>query len=110
MVESIEIPAACNQVFNVGADRPYTIIELAGAVAQAMGVEPKILHLPARNEVINAYSSHEKVQRVFGPRRLHTLEEGLGRMAEWVKAHGARTSQKFENIEVQKNFPKAWLS
>jgi hypothetical protein len=31
-------------------------------------------------------------------------------MAQWVKAHGARRSQKFEGIEVTKNFPKAWLS
>jgi hypothetical protein len=30
-------------------------------------------------------------------------------MAAWVKEHGARKSQKFENIEVTKNFPVAWL-
>jgi UDP-glucose 4-epimerase len=73
-----------------------------------MGVKPNINHLPARNEVTHAYSSHEKVLRVFGPRRLYSLEEGLARMAEWVKWHGARSSKKFENIEVEKNFPLAW--
>ena len=30
-------------------------------------------------------------------------------MAAWVKQHGARKSKKFENIEVTKNFPVAWL-
>ena len=75
-----------------------------------MGVEPNIVHVPARNEVLNAYSSHEKVQRVFGQRELHSLEKGLSLMAEWVKRHGARTSTKFENIEVTKNFPQAWLT
>jgi UDP-glucose 4-epimerase len=59
--------------------------------------------------VLNAYSSHEKVQRVFGQRQLHTLEQGLTRMAGWVKQHGARSSHEFEGIEVIKNFPKAWL-
>jgi UDP-glucose 4-epimerase len=109
IAESIEIPAAYNQVFNIGADQPYSINDLACAVAEAMGVAPEIVHLPARNEVLNAYSSHEKVQRVFGERKLHSLEEGLRCMAAWVRKHGARSSQEFNGIEVMKNFPKAWI-
>jgi UDP-glucose 4-epimerase len=109
MAEAINSVAAYNQIFNIGADQPYTINELAQAIARAMGVEPDVVYLPARNEVQDAYSSHEKVQRVFGQRRLHSLDEGLGRMAAWVKQHGARASQEFEGIEVMKNFPKAWL-
>jgi hypothetical protein len=38
------------------------------------------------------------------------LDEGLERMAVWVKAHGARQSKKFDRVEVTKNFPTAWLS
>lgn len=110
MACSIETPTAYNQIFNVGADQPYTVNQLARAVAHAMRVEPKIAHLPARNEVINAYSSHDKVQRVFGPQRTTNLDEGLERMATWVKAHGARQSKKFDQVEVVKNFPVAWLS
>lgn len=106
---SVETPAAYNQVFNVGADQPYSVNELAACVAQAMGVEPDITHLPARNEVLNAYSSHEKERKIFGDRQRVSLEEGLKHMADWVKAHGARSSQKFKEIEVTKNFPKAWL-
>jgi UDP-glucose 4-epimerase len=109
MAEAIETPEAYNQVFNIGADQPYSVNELASAVARAMEVEPNIVHLPPRNEVLNAYSSHEKVRRVFGKRTLHSLEDGLCRMAVWVKAHGARSSQKFKDIEVTKNFPEAWL-
>jgi UDP-glucose 4-epimerase len=110
IASSIDVPAAYNQIFNVGADQPYSVNELALAVAKAMGVEPDIQHLPARNEVLNAYSSHEKVLRVFSGQKLTGLDEGLSRMAAWVKQHGARQSQKFENIEVTKNFPLAWLS
>jgi UDP-glucose 4-epimerase len=29
-------------------------------------------------------------------------------MARWVRQHGARSSQMFENIEITKNFPQAW--
>jgi UDP-glucose 4-epimerase len=109
MAQAIDVPEAYNQVFNVGADQPYSVNELATAVASAMGEGANIVHLPPRNEVLNAYSSHAKVNRVFGQRQATSLEEGLSRMAAWVKQHGARTSQKFDQIEVSKNFPQAWL-
>jgi len=110
IAESITIPEAYNQVFNIGADTPYTIKQLALAVAKAMDVEPNIVHLPARNEVIDAYSSHQKVCQVFGQQDLVSLDGGLARMVRWVKEHGARSSQEFDNIEIIKNFPKAWLA
>jgi UDP-glucose 4-epimerase len=109
IAESIDVPDAYNQIFNIGADQPYSINELARCVGQAMGVEPQVTHVPARYEVQHSYSSHEKVERIFGKRKLHTLEEGLTKMAHWVKQHGARSSQEFSGIEVTKNFPKAWL-
>lgn len=110
MAEAIETPAAYNQVFNIGADQPYSVNELAEMTARAMGVEPDIAHLPQRSEVANAYSSHEKVEQVFGSRPKTSLEQGLTQMARWVRQHGARSSQSFKNIEVMKNFPAAWLS
>lgn len=109
MADALEEPRAYNQVFNIGADRPYSVNDLATAVARSMQVEPQIKHLPARNEVLNAYSSHAKVEQVFGSRKLHSLDEGLECMAQWVKTYGARQSEKFKNIEVTKNFPVAWL-
>lgn len=107
--DAIETPAAWNQVFNIGADQPYTVGDLACAVARAMGVEAQIRHFPARNEVKLAWSSHEKVKSVFGDRPHTSLDEGLARMAAWVQEHGARKSKRFENVEVLKNFPVAWL-
>ena len=109
IAEAVETPEAYNQVFNIGADQPYSVNELAECVAEAMGVKPDLVHLPARNEVADAYSSHEKIRQVFGNRPLHSLDEGLDRMAAWVKSHGARHSRDFEGIEVTKNFPQAWL-
>jgi UDP-glucose 4-epimerase len=108
IANSIFVPNAYNQIFNVGADKPYSITELAEAASFAMGVEPNIKYLPARNEVLHAYSSHDKVLKVFEEKSLCSLEEGLHRTAEWVKQHGARSGQKFKNIEVKKNFPLAW--
>jgi UDP-glucose 4-epimerase len=109
IAESIHNKEAYNQVFNIGADQPYSVNELAIAVAKAMGVEPQIVYKPARNEVAHAYSSHEKVKRIFGVKELTSLQDGLKGMAGWVKDHGARKSQEFDNIEITKNFPAAWL-
>jgi UDP-glucose 4-epimerase len=99
---------AYNEIFNIGADQPYTINELAWSVASAMGVKPDIRYVPARNEVKNIYSSHAKLQAVFGKREPMALTEGLQCMADWVKLHGARRSKRFDAIEVAKNFPAAW--
>jgi UDP-glucose 4-epimerase len=109
MAQAIDAPAAYNQIFNVGADQVCSLNELALHVAQAMDVPPDIVHVPARQEVLHAHSSHEKIRRVFGNHEVTQLEEGLKSMADWVKRRGARASKEFEGIEVLKNFPVAWL-
>jgi UDP-glucose 4-epimerase len=108
---SIARPAAYNQIFNVGADRPYSVLELAQVTAKAMGVPPDIRHLEARNEVVDAYSSHEKVQSVFGDLIKNvSLEAGVNGMAAWAKHHGPRRSKPFSGIEVMKKLPASWAA
>ena len=109
IARSVHVPEALNQVFNIGADQPYTVRYLAEAVAKAMGVKPDIVHLPERNEVRHAHACHEKVRRVFDLPPPCRLEEGLARMAEWAKPIGSRCSKRFESIEVPRNLPPSWL-
>ncbi len=104
------VSRARNRLFNVGADQPYTVNELARKVAQAMGVETEVVHVPPRNEVVIAYSDHSACLDVFGQVPQTTLEEGLSKMAAWVKVVGARKSQEFKNVEVTKGLPTSWLS
>jgi UDP-glucose 4-epimerase len=98
------------EVFNVGADVPYTLSELARIVAEAMGQECRVKHLDSRNEVKVAFSDHSKIERVLGTQRKMPLEEGVRRMAQWVKAYGARESSAFGSIEILKNLPTSWAS
>ena len=107
---SVSIPEARNQVFNVGADVPYTVNGLARIVAQTMGLPCEVRHLEARNEVKVAFSDHTKAEVVFGKRQKTSLEDGIRMMAEWVKEHGARESNVFENIEISKNLPGSWAA
>ncbi len=104
----IDYPGARNQVFNVGADIPYTVNELADAVAHAMGKQRRVTHLDARNEVKIAFSDHSKAAGVFRSSPKVDLADGLRRMAEWVVVHGARESSIFEAVEIPKNMPPSW--
>ena len=108
---SIARPKSYNQVFNVGADKPYSVNELANVVAKAMDAKLQIKYLEARNEVAHAYSAHEKVQEHFGDLIKNvSLEKGVGRMAAWAKKVGARQGKLFEGIEVRKNLPPSWAA
>ena len=96
------MPETYNQVFNIGADKPYSIKTLAEETAKVMGVEPKFKYLDARNEVLHAYSDHSKAKKYFGHLIKNVdLHTGLKRMADWVKIHGSRESKKFDNIEIR---------
>ncbi|HEY2934577.1 MAG TPA: NAD-dependent epimerase/dehydratase family protein [Acidobacteriota bacterium] len=105
---SVEVPAARNEIFNVGADVPYTVNQLARVVAQSLGRECNVSYLDARQEVKVAFSDHSRAEQVFGRQEKTSLEIGVRVMAEWVTKHGARESSIFEAIEVMKNMPKSW--
>ena len=109
IARSAERPACYNQVFNVGADTPYAVLDLAETVCCVMGKRSKVVHLDARNEVVHAFSSHEKAGKYFGDLQQNVpLEKGLQNMAAWVKRAGSRQGKPFKCIEVSKNMPPAW--
>ena len=99
---------AYNDVFNVGADIPYTINQLIEKIKVIMGNNPDIKYLEQRNEVVHAYSSHEKAEKVFGLNNKTDLETGLKIMADWVKIHGAKKTKNFQDIEIEENLPPSW--
>jgi UDP-glucose 4-epimerase len=101
---------ARNQVFNIGADRSFSVHDLAHEVARAMEVSPKIIYLPPRQEVVMAFSDHSACHRIFGNGSQTSLEEGLQRMADWVRRVGARKTDAFEKIEIHQGLPSAWVS
>jgi UDP-glucose 4-epimerase len=108
LAESATLDGARNQIFNVGADAVYTVNQLASEVMNAMGVQTEIKHLPARNEVVDAWSDHAKAHRTFGTAHETSLADGLKRMADWVRASGVRKSKPFKGIEIEKNLPPSW--
>ncbi len=102
------VAKAYNQVFNVGADKPYSVLELAQEVAAAFDVPARIKHLPARNEVVHAFSDHAKVASFFETGSPVSLRDGIRQMAGWAKQRGPMAPVVFRDIEVRKNLPLSW--
>jgi UDP-glucose 4-epimerase len=108
IARAIDVPAAYNQMFNVGADVGTTVNDLARMLAEAMCKPAQVTHLPPLNELLPAVADHCKVARVFGYRAKWALREGLQRMADWAKRVGPRQPSTFGRIEVDRNLPASW--
>ncbi len=108
IAQSVNVPAAKNETFNIGADTPFTVLELAHEIANAIGIEPSIKFLPKRHEVVHAFSDHSKLKKVFEIKSHVDLKTGIKRMVDWSKKIGPRNPKPFSNIEIDKNMPPSW--
>ncbi|MCX6803754.1 MAG: NAD-dependent epimerase/dehydratase family protein [Candidatus Diapherotrites archaeon] len=108
IARSIQVPAAYNDFFNVGADKPYSVNLLIKLISKEFNVAPQVSFEPERNEVKHAYSTHEKVERVFKNKAQYTIEEGIHYMAQWAKKEGPKINSKFSNIEITEKLPPIW--
>lgn len=108
IAKSVDIKEAYNNVFNIGADEEYTVKELAETIMKVMSLDQKLRLLPARNEVLNAYSDHSKAKKVFNIHESTSLVDGVTKMVDWVKIHGAKETPKFKNIEILEKLPSIW--
>jgi UDP-glucose 4-epimerase len=108
-------PEAENQVFNVGADTPYTVNALSSAILTSFfpggvprAMQPK--YLPSRpQEVKDAYSSHHKARRMLGYRPATSLDEGIAQMVAWAKSVGPQRFTYLDSLELDHpDAPVTW--
>lgn len=111
IANSVNVPKAYNEIFNIGGDNDYSVSALATEVMNAMEMKQPLRHLEARNEVAHAYSDHSKMKNVFGIKSesYTSLSVGLKKMADWAKATGVKKSDTFKGIEILEKLPKVWL-
>ena len=108
MISAPFVDDALGEVFNIGARQPVSVRRMAEVACEEFGVEPNFEFLPGRNEVHSAWAEHAKCDRVFGMASQTALEDGIRRMADWVRTAGPRSSQRFEHIEIERNLPPSW--
>lgn len=104
----VNVPASNNEIFNLGADQEYTVLELAESIQEAMNLNQPIMHLEARNEVVHAHADHSKAKEIFEINDFTPLIEGIKKMASWAEKVGSRKSSQFENIEITEKLPPFW--
>ncbi|MFN5886177.1 MAG: NAD-dependent epimerase/dehydratase family protein, partial [Bacteroidota bacterium] len=73
-----------NQVFNIGAEIPYSINKLAEIIGSCFNKIPIIKYLDTRQEVVHAFSDHKKLENAFGKQEYIDLETGIRRMTKWA--------------------------
>lgn len=110
IARSVLVKEAYNQIFNIGAEKPFTVNELASTIKAVFKSGSQVRHVESRNEVMHAYSDHRKVLRTFNIKEneLVSLKEGIEKMAAWAKTAGIRKSEKFKNIEIKEKLPPLW--
>jgi len=83
----LERKVEAGSVFNIAAGRPVTVNTLATTIIDLMdkrGLEPR--HAEARpSDIRHSYADISKAREVLGYSPKVTLEDGLGRLIDWVK-------------------------
>ncbi len=109
MVHCLNLSETEGETFNVGADTPYTVNQLAREVLKVMNSESNLIHLEARLEVQHAFTDHSKVRTFFKdlPDAV-SLHEGLKRMAAWAVRQGPQRTKAFGAVEIADKMPPSW--
>ncbi|HYP22491.1 MAG TPA: NAD-dependent epimerase/dehydratase family protein [Actinomycetota bacterium] len=89
-------------VYNVGAGRPYSLLELLAILGALTGVAPDPVHEDARpGDVARTHADPAAAERDLGFRPSVRLEEGLARTVDWFRARRADTvSPRSESVEL----------
>ena len=98
------------EIFNIGADKAYTINELAWAVTKvaiAHGMAPVIEHVEPRHEVKHAHCDHNKAKEMLDFSDDTNLEETIDGMFKWAMKQPAR-EQKHMNYEIERGIYDYW--
>ncbi|WP_431681198.1 NAD-dependent epimerase/dehydratase family protein [Kitasatospora sp. KL5] len=110
-LDAADTPRHWNRVINVGSQQPLTVLEMAQAVREAMGVpDHPIRHLETREEVRAAYTSSELARLLLGDWKDTPLAEGLATTATWAKQHGPVQPRSTLALEVDADSQPEWYT
>jgi len=83
------------EIVNLGESRTTSLARLIELVASAVGIDPEIDRLPMQpGDVVRTYADVTKARKLLGYEPSMTVEEGIPRFVEWLKAHRAAMQQR----------------
>jgi len=89
---ALEIENARDQVFNIGSGRQYTVLEIARAMAEAVGrphIRPEVTGKYRVGDIRHCFSDITLARRVLGYEPAMSLERGLTELASWLEGQVA---------------------
>jgi UDP-glucose 4-epimerase len=99
-----------SEIFNLGADRKYTLNHIAKAVQYAgkkLGYHSEIIHLEARLEVKHALCNHDKAKRELNFYDDTNIELTIDEMFNWALSQTSRSIKRMD-YEISKNMYTFW--
>ena len=85
---ALEVREAAGEVFNIGSGHNYSILEIAGQMARALGkeeIEPQVIEKCRVGDIRNCFADISQARNILGYTPRVTLEEGLVELAEWLE-------------------------
>lgn len=89
---ALEKPEAAYETFNIGGGKAYTILDLAGRAAQALGKEhirPEITGKYRAGDIRHCFGDISHARRVLGYEPSVTIRKGLSDLAKWLRGQSA---------------------
>ena len=105
-VLALEHASAPGQVFNVGSGRDVSILDVAGALADAMGVpgiEPERVGKARTGDIRHCFCDISQAERLLGFRARRGFVDSLAELAEWVRRQQAtdRVQEARRELEMR---------
>lgn len=94
------------EIINLGGIKKYSVLETAKIVQELSGA--KIVHLPERHEVKNAYCSNEKSVQLLNFEHKTDLYDGVKNMYEWAKTLPLQDRFIWKKYELEKGMYDFW--
>jgi dTDP-L-rhamnose 4-epimerase len=89
---ALEHPHAAGQVFNIGSGRDVSILQVAEALAGAMGVphlQPEVMGKARTGDIRHCFADISLARDVLGFQPRRGFADSLGELAEWVRQQRA---------------------
>jgi UDP-glucose 4-epimerase len=91
LARSVERDDTYNKVFNLGNEEEHAVVDVARILAQALDVRP-VMERTSFDGPRRHVPAHARLEAYFGDLRRHvSLEDGLGRFADWLRERSSVT-------------------
>lgn len=109
VAESIFVPQAFNQAFNVGSDEVITINHISDIVSEKMGLPSSKIFLTERKETKQTNPKHERIKQYFEAGSKTSIHTGIQNMLDWINQENCLVEKpKTKRVEIPFGLPDGW--